>query len=308
MNGSGRGYDLVADGDLALLHRLEERALDLRGRAVDLVREHEVREDGPELGRELARPLVVDDGADEVGGQKIRRELDARELRADRIAHRAHGERLGEPRHALEQHVAAREKPDQDALDHVRLSDDDLADFSEKIVDERALFCDELVQRPDVLHRACAPERLWSAGYSPGWPTKTIAEPALFPLSCSSFCVLGACSSLPDSPRPRRKRNASSVIVVDFVIQLVLGVFLTAKVVGRDMRRSSRERLARAWNPATFWSAIVAFGPLSIPVHFVRTRRSVGGFLLGAAWAAGVLVVLGLASVVVGVIADTFWP
>jgi hypothetical protein len=98
------------------------------------------------------------------------------------------------------------------------------------------------------------------------------------------------------------------VIVVDFLVQLVLGVFLTAKVVGRDMRRSSRERLARAWNPATFWSAIVAFGPLSIPVHFVRTRRSVGGFLLGAAWAAGVLVVLGVASVVVGVIADTFWP
>ena len=50
-------------------------------------------------------------------------------LRVDGVAERAHGERLGEPRHAFEQHVTAGEQADQDALDHVRLADDDLAHF-----------------------------------------------------------------------------------------------------------------------------------------------------------------------------------
>ena len=63
----GQRIGRVADGDLPLLHRLEQRALHLGGRAVDLVGEHEVREDRAELRGELALLLVVDDGADEVG-------------------------------------------------------------------------------------------------------------------------------------------------------------------------------------------------------------------------------------------------
>ena len=51
----GERVGLVADGDLPLLHRLEQRALHLGRRAVDLVGEHEVGEDGAELGGELAR-------------------------------------------------------------------------------------------------------------------------------------------------------------------------------------------------------------------------------------------------------------
>jgi len=82
--------------------------------------------------------------------------------------------------------------------------------------------------------------------------------------------------------------------VLGVVLDLVLGVVLTAWVVRRDMRRLPPERLSRSWNVASFWSAVVAFGPLSIPVHFARTRRSVLGFLLGCAWALGVLFVLEL--------------
>jgi hypothetical protein len=84
--------------------------------------------------------------------------------------------------------------------------------------------------------------------------------------------------------------------VVDLVLQFVLGIALTAWVVRRDMRRLPPERYARAWNVASFWSAIYAFGPLCIPVHFARTRRSVLGFLLGVLWTAGVLVAIGLVS------------
>ena len=86
------------------------------------------------------------------------------------------------------------------------------------------------------------------------------------------------------------------MMVVDFVLQIVLGVVLTAGVIRRDMRRLPLERLVRAWNSASFWSAVVAFGPLSIPVHFVRTRRSVLGLLQGLGWGAGVIFALGLVS------------
>jgi hypothetical protein len=36
------------------------------------------------------------------------------------------------------------------------------------------------------------------------------------------------------------------------------------------------------------------FGPLCIPVHFVRTRRSIVGLLIGVLWMVAVLVALWL--------------
>ena len=44
------------------------------------------------------------------------------------------------------------EQPEQHALDHVALSDDDLVDLGEHIVDEAALLTDQVVDDPDVLH------------------------------------------------------------------------------------------------------------------------------------------------------------
>ena len=80
---------LAADRHLALLHDLEERALDLGGRPVDLVGEQQVREDGAERRPELAGLLVVDARADEVGRDEVGRELDALELAADRVGERS---------------------------------------------------------------------------------------------------------------------------------------------------------------------------------------------------------------------------
>ena len=84
--------------------------------------------------------------------------------------------------------------------------------------------------------------------------------------------------------------------VVDLVLQIGLQITLTAWVVRRDMRRAPPERLVRAWNDASFWSAVVVFGPLCIPVHFVRTRRSLVGLVIGAAWMIAVMAILGLIS------------
>ena len=75
---------------------------------------------GPSLEVNSPLLLVVDDRADEVGREQVGRELDARELGVDRVAERAHRERLGEAGDALEQDVPAREQADEDALDHVR--------------------------------------------------------------------------------------------------------------------------------------------------------------------------------------------
>ena len=76
----GQRVGLVADRDLALLHRLEQRALHLGRRAVDLVGEDEVGEDRALRGRNSPRARVVDARADDVGGQQVGRELDALEV------------------------------------------------------------------------------------------------------------------------------------------------------------------------------------------------------------------------------------
>ncbi len=56
----GQRVGLAADGDLALLHGLEQRALDLGRGTVDLVGQDQVGEDRTERHLELAELLVVD--------------------------------------------------------------------------------------------------------------------------------------------------------------------------------------------------------------------------------------------------------
>ena len=69
---------LALDRDLALLHRLEQRRLRLRGRAVDLVGEKEVGEDRPGAELEVGVALVPDRRAGDVGRHQVRGELDSR--------------------------------------------------------------------------------------------------------------------------------------------------------------------------------------------------------------------------------------
>ena len=94
------------------------------------------------------------------------------------------------------------------------------------------------------------------------------------------------------------------VSVLAVAVDIVLGVVLTAWVIRHDMKRLAPARYARSWNDASFWSAVVAFGPFSIPVHFTRTRRSILGFLLGCLWMAGVLVALDLVGELASIFTD----
>jgi hypothetical protein len=64
-------------------------------------------------------------------------------------------------------------------------------------------------------------------------------------------------------------------------LSLTLNALLPYLIVRRDLRGLSAERLARAWTDPSFLSAVVAFGPFALPVHFAKTRRSLAGFGLG---------------------------
>ena len=117
-----RARELVrvdVDRDHPLLHALEQAGLRLRRGAVDLVDDHDVREDraGPELEALLA--LVVDVGADDVGGQQVGRALDARELRVDRARERAGQRGLADARVVLDEDVALGQHRDDDVLEHL---------------------------------------------------------------------------------------------------------------------------------------------------------------------------------------------
>ncbi len=119
----------AAESDLAFLHGLEQRGLHLRRRAVDFVGENKVGED--RSLRDVIFPILraVDQIAHDVGGQQVRRELDAAEARLHRRREGADGKRLGQTGHAFEQHVAVGEQADQQALDQLFLANNHAAHF-----------------------------------------------------------------------------------------------------------------------------------------------------------------------------------
>jgi hypothetical protein len=80
----------------------------------------------------------------------------------------------------------------------------------------------------------------------------------------------------------------------------LLNALLPYQIVKYDLQRLSGERLSRAWNPASFWSAVIVFGPLSIPVHFAKTRRSFWGLALGLGLGMGAILCAGAVEAGVG--------
>lgn len=95
------------DGDLAFLHRLQQRGLGLGRSAVDLVGQQQPGEQGALTKHELGAVLVEQVGAGEVSRQQIGGELGAGELQTQRPGEAAGGQGLAEAGHVFEQHVAA---------------------------------------------------------------------------------------------------------------------------------------------------------------------------------------------------------
>ena len=84
----------------------------------------------------------------------------------------------------------------------------------------------------------------------------------------------------------------SEVLLV--LLSLVLNALVPYWIVKRDLARLPEDRLWRAWTEASFLSAVLAFGPFSLPVHFAKTRRSLAGLGIGVGLCALSLLVQGL--------------
>jgi hypothetical protein len=77
--------------------------------------------------------------------------------------------------------------------------------------------------------------------------------------------------------------------VLLYVLSFALSIAVPATIVRRDLARLTGEPLARSWPDASLWAAVVVFGPLCLPIHFIRTRRSLLGVALGVGWLAGAI-------------------
>src|SRR5262249_725219 len=122
--------------------------------AVDLVRQHQVRKDRPFFDSELVVAGVVDLGTDQVGRQKVRRELDALELGVDRFGQGANGQGLGQAGYAFQKAMATSKEADQHPIEQVILAHNDAADLLFKRLDKDAGLFDLLMNRFNALiHR-----------------------------------------------------------------------------------------------------------------------------------------------------------
>lgn len=117
---------VAVDGDLPLLHGLQQRRLGLGRGAVDLVADHDLREDRARLELEVTAPLVPDGDPGDVRGQQVGGELDAPHRAVDGPRQRLGQHGLAHAGDVLDQQVPLGEQHGQRepydlglALDHV---------------------------------------------------------------------------------------------------------------------------------------------------------------------------------------------
>ena len=118
----------AVDGDLPLLHRLEERRLRLRGRAVDLIGEDDLAHHRAGSELEVVPLLVEDRDAGDVRGQQVGGELDAAEAAAERAGEGLREDRLACARDVLDEDVTTTEERHDREFDLVVLAEDDSLD------------------------------------------------------------------------------------------------------------------------------------------------------------------------------------
>ena len=149
-NGSGSACVWPGGGDGVLLHRLQQRGLRLWRGAVDLVGEDDVREhralhelEDAATGRVVFLEQL---GAGDVRRHEVGRELHAVERQVQRLRQRLDEQRLGEARHADQQHVAAGENRGDQVVDDIELADD----ASRDLVGEALSRLRELLEQLEV--------------------------------------------------------------------------------------------------------------------------------------------------------------
>jgi hypothetical protein len=143
----------AVDGDVALLHHLEQRRLGLGRGTVDLVGKDDAVEDGSGVEGELAVGLVVDSDAGDVGRQQVRGELDAGERALQGLRQRPGHHRLARARQVLEQEVPARDQAGERQSHDVPLAQHRRLDVAHDPVEGVGVPADVLgVEGRDVSH------------------------------------------------------------------------------------------------------------------------------------------------------------
>ena len=124
--GFGKTIGFIAQGDLPFLHGLQKCGLHLGGSAVDLIRQNDVGEDRAELGGKFLFLRMIDHGADEIGREEVRSELQAGEGKLHGPRERFHRKGLGQARHSLEEDVPFAQEAQEEAVDEFVLAHQDL--------------------------------------------------------------------------------------------------------------------------------------------------------------------------------------
>jgi hypothetical protein len=81
--------------------------------------------------------------------------------------------------------------------------------------------------------------------------------------------------------------------VLALLVQFFASIFVTAWIVRFDIQRLPPARKERAWPDSSLWAAVVWFSPLCLLIHFLRTRRSLLGLLLGVVWLLAAMLAVG---------------
>ena len=136
----------IADRDLALLHRLQERGLYLRRRPVDLVGQYQVVKQRTPAKLEGSFLGTVDVGTRQVRRQQIRRKLQAVEVAFDTLRENLDGAGLGQAGGTFHEEMAIAEQCDQHPVDQVRLPDNQAARMCLELLE---LCCDAHQIAPD---------------------------------------------------------------------------------------------------------------------------------------------------------------
>ena len=133
--GEVRG-SLAGDRYLPFSHEFEHGRLHLCGSSVNFIGQHEVHEDWTELDIEGFLRCRVDAGADDVGRNEVRSELDACETAAQNGRKGAYGKGLSDAWNTLKKDVALGKHPDHELLDHALLANDDPLYLPDGLTDE----------------------------------------------------------------------------------------------------------------------------------------------------------------------------
>ena len=124
--------------------RLEQRRLGLGRGPVDLVADHDVREDRPGLELELAPFLVVGVDPGDVARQQVGRELNAPHRAVDGPGEGLGEHRLADAGHVLDEQVPFGQQHDQREPDGLGLAVDDRLDGRADLVRR----CHQVIERP----------------------------------------------------------------------------------------------------------------------------------------------------------------